>query len=262
MIITLSFTDYQALLTQDSLDMEFMLRRLYAEYRKWGLEVSLEKTEYLVINSEAKFEVLINDDAQIKQVDKYKYLGTVVDGNGIGSENIRFRIQQARKVVGALNSIWWDKDINKTNKKRIGRTMVDSVLTYGCEVWTMKEEDKKRLTAVEMDYLRRSSRTSRLERVRNEEIRNRMSARETIIERIEKRSLIWFGHLLRMDETRWPKRVFSWKPPGRNKRGRPRKSWSEGVTRAMRDRDLQEDMTRDREVWRQRLGLGMQRPAA
>lgn len=258
-LFTLSFADDQVIVAQDSFDLEFMLRRLYSEYRKWGLEVSLEKTEYLVVGSDAKFEVLINDDVQIRQIEQFKYLGVIIDGDGIGSQNIRFRIQEARKVIGALNSVWWDKNINRTNKKRIGRTMVDTVLTYGCEVWTMKQDDKRRIEAVEMDYLRRSSRISKLERVRNEEIRNIMSAQETIIDRIEKRSLVWFGHLLRMEDSRWPKRVLSWQPQGRNRRGRPRRSWNEGITRAMRDRGMDENMANDRVAWR--LGMGMQRPA-
>lgn len=99
-----------------------------------------------------------------------------------------------------------------------------------------------------MDYLRRSSRVSRRERITNEEIRNRMSATETVTHRIEKRSLKWFGHLLRMEDGRWPKRLFNWKPPGKNKRGRPRKSWKEGVRATMRNIDLDEQVPYDREA--------------
>lgn len=46
--------------------------------------------------------------------------------------------------------------------------MFHSVLIYGCDVWTMREEDNRWLTAVEMDYLPRSGRISRLDRIRNE----------------------------------------------------------------------------------------------
>lgn len=255
-LFTLSFADDQAIIAQDSYDMEFMMRRLYTEYEKWGLQVSLEKTEYLIINSDNKFEVLINDDTQIKQVDNFKYLGTTLDKDGIGQREIRTRIRNARKVIGALNPVWWDKSINLKNKKRIGQTMVETVLTYGCEVWAMREDDKRKLTAVEMDYLRRSARRSRLERIRNEQIRREMSAEETVIERIEKKSLKWFGHLLRMEETRWPKRIFQWTPPGKQKRGRPHRSWNEGIRRAMRERNLDEEMVHDRGEWR--AGTGMQ----
>lgn len=60
---------------------------------------------------------------------------------------------------------------------------------------------KRRLT-VEMDYLRRSARVLRLERRTNEEVRHRMEAEKTIVDRIKKRGLKWFGHFLRMPEER------------------------------------------------------------
>lgn len=208
----------------------------------------------MVLNSDAKFDILIDDKAEIQQVDTFKYVGAIVDKNGIGGTEIRQRIQNARRVVGALNSIWWDKHINIKNKKHIGQTMVESVLCYGSEIWALREEDKRRVLAVEMDYLRRSARVSRLQRVRNEEIRNRTSAQETVIQRIEKRGLRWFGHLMRMEDTRWPKRVFKWSPTGRNKRGRPRRSWNDGIRQAMRDRNIEEDLVYDRDGWRLRLG--------
>ncbi|XP_030761519.1 uncharacterized protein LOC115886486 [Sitophilus oryzae] len=132
--------------------------------------------------------------------------------------------------------------------------MVESVLCYGSEIWALREEDKRRVLAVEMDYLRRSARVSRLQRVRNEEIRNRTSAQETLIQRIEKRGLRWFRHLMRMEDTRWPKRVFKWSPTGRHKRGRPRRSWNDGIRQAMRDRNIEEDLVYDRDGWRLRLG--------
>ncbi|XP_030758935.1 uncharacterized protein LOC115884480 [Sitophilus oryzae] len=207
--LILNFADDQAVFAQDSFDMEFMLRRLYTQYREWGLEVSLEKTEYLVLNSDAKFDILIDDKAEIQQVDTFKYVGAIVDKNGIGGIEIKQRIQNARRVYHSpLNSIWWDKHINIKHKKHIGQTMVESVLCYGSMIWALREEDKRRIMAVEMDYLRRSARVSRLQRVRNEEIKNRTSAQETVIQRIKKRGLRWFGHLMRMEDTRWPKRVF------------------------------------------------------
>lgn len=39
--------------------MEYVLRRLYTDYKEWRLEVILEKTKYMVINSEVKFDVLM-----------------------------------------------------------------------------------------------------------------------------------------------------------------------------------------------------------
>ncbi|XP_030759846.1 uncharacterized protein LOC115885173 [Sitophilus oryzae] len=113
---------------------------------------------------------------------------------------------------------------------------------------------KRRLTAVEMDYLRRSAGVSKMDRITNIEIRHRMNAPETIIDRVEIRGLKWFGHLLRMPEDRWPKRLFQWSPPQRRKRGRPRRSWNNTIRQAMASRELEELDAFDREVWRRRTG--------
>ena len=72
----------------------------------------------------------------------------------------------------------------------------------------MNAKYKQKLLAVEMDYLRRSAGISRLQRIRNHEIR-RMKVEENVIDRIEKRKVKWFGHLMRMQQQRWPKTAVS-----------------------------------------------------
>lgn len=254
LIFTLSFADDQVVLAQDAYDMEFMLRRLHNTYTKWGLNINFNKTEYMVTGTEANFQILIDDDIEVKQVENFKYLGCTISRDGIGKEEVRNKVEQGKKVVGCLNSIWWDKHIRKEVKKRIGRTMVESVMTYGAEVWTMGAEEKRRINTVEMDYLRRSARKSRIERVRNVDIRRIMEAEQTLVERVEVKGLKWFGHVLRMNNDRWPRRAWEWQPPGRRKRGRPRRSWNDNMREAMRTRHLEEEDALERQGWR--VGVG------
>lgn len=88
--------------------------------------------------------------------------------------------------------MWWVKNISK-NKTRIGLTMVESALCYGrYEVWTIRKK-KSKMMAVEMDYLTRSVRILKLERVRCKEIRNIIMSTETVVHRIEIRVRKWFG---------------------------------------------------------------------
>ena len=49
-------------------------------------------------------------------------------------------------------------------KKLLGKAMVESVACYGCEVWILKREEQRKLPALEMDCLKRSTRISRLEK--------------------------------------------------------------------------------------------------
>ncbi|CAG9826507.1 unnamed protein product [Diabrotica balteata] len=82
----------------------------------------------------------------------------------------------------------------------------------------INEDLKRRLLAVEINYLRRSARTSRQERKTNESIRNTMNATEMVIDIIERRGSKWFGHLLRIPDEGWSQKPHKWKPHGRNKR--------------------------------------------
>lgn len=256
-LVTLNFADDQVVIAQDAYDLEFMMSRLNSAYTEWGLTVNIDKTEYLVTNSDDKFDIFITDNAKLRQVEWFKYLGARITRKGLDKTEVSARIEQGRKIIGALNGIWWDKNIRPNTKVHIGRALVESVVTYGCEVWTLKAEQKRALNALEMDYLRRSARVSKLDRVRNVEIRAKMDATQTIVDRVEQRGLKWFGHLLRMEHQRWPYRIYSWSPPGKRKRGRPRRSWNEAIRRAMEDRNLEEEDVLDRNRWR--LGVGMRR---
>ena len=66
--------------------------------------------------------------------------------------------------------------------------------------------------------------------------------------------LKWFGHLMRMQQQRWPKRLFQWTPAGRGIRGRPRRPWYQQIKEIMDTRGIQEEDALDREGWR--LGTG------
>ena len=70
------------------------------------------------------------------------------------------------------------------------------------------------------------------------------------IDIMEQERLQWNGHVKRMPEERIPKLIVDWIPRERRKRGRPRKTWMEGVQAAMTTRNLELDQWRNREEWR------------
>jgi len=101
--------------------------------------------------------------------------------------------------------------------------MVKSVLMYGAETWSLYEDDKRSVTATEMDALRLSARISKLDRKTNVCIRGKMKAQDTILDQITRKQLIWYGHVERMGPTRLPKIMISWKHEGRKKEAVPGK---------------------------------------
>jgi len=65
-----------------------------------------------------------------------------------------------------------------------------------------------------------------------------MGSQDMILYGINRKQLICYGHVERMDPTRLPKIMIHWKPEGRNKRGRPWGTRKDGIYTAMNGRDL------------------------
>jgi len=118
---------------------------------------------------------------------EYKYLGVIFDTSGTDHKEIRSRVIQARTCIACLNGILWSKDIKKERKLNIYNALIKSSLLYGSETWRLTENNKRRLEATEMDALRRSSRISRKDRIRNVTIRKQIGLEETIIKEIEQK---------------------------------------------------------------------------
>jgi hypothetical protein len=124
-------------------------------------------------------------------------------------------------------------------------------LKYGAEVWPIPSRKTNKILSTEMDVLRRSARKSRIERIKNEHIKEIIGVKGTldIIDIIEKKRIQWYVHVKRMQEERIPKLITDWLPEERRKRGRPRKTWMEGVQAAMTARNLEQDQWRNRDEW-------------
>jgi hypothetical protein len=105
-----------------------------------------------------------------------------------------------------------------------------------------------------MDALRRSARISKLDRKTNEYIKEKMNAPDTILVEITRKQLILYGHVERKDPTRLPKIIINWKPKGRKKRGRPRRTWKDGIYTATSERDLRMGEWNSRRQWNVEVG--------
>jgi hypothetical protein len=157
-----------------------------------------------------------------------------------------------------LNSVLWSKTILHKTKKLMYQALVQSILLYGTETWTLNTQQANKLLVTEMDFWRRSARKSRKQAVRNVTTREVMEVRKNILEVIEEKRLRWFGHVKRMPENRLPRKILEWEPEG-TLRGRPKERWIDGVRRSMTNHGLTEEDIRDRDRWRN-LVLGEGKP--
>jgi hypothetical protein len=81
-----------------------------------------------------------------------------------------------------------------------------------------------------------------------------MDAPDTILNEITRKQLIWYGHVERMDPTRLSKIMVNWKPEGRKKRGRHRRTWKDAIYTAMSERDLRMGEWNNRRQWNREVG--------
>jgi hypothetical protein len=86
-------------------------------------------------------------------------------------------------------------------KKLMCQALVQSILLYGAETWTLNTQEANTLLATEMDFCRRSARKSKKEKFRNGTIRAIMEVGKNILEVTEEKRLRWFGHVKRNSAT-------------------------------------------------------------
>ena len=200
----------------------------------------------------ARLNVILNGEAL--EVDQFKYLGSVIATNGEVEADVRHRVNEGCKVLGALKGVMKNGGLGMNVKKVLYEKVVVPTVMYGSESWGMKVTERQKLNVFEMKCLRSMTGVSRLDRVRNEVVRARTGVRRELAARVDMNVLRWFGHVERMDNERLLKKVMNAKVDGRSARGRPRFGWMDGVKRALNDRgmDIREtsERARNRNEWR------------
>jgi hypothetical protein len=126
-----------------------MSRKLREECHNWGLKINVSKIEYLASNID---DNLHTEGHKIKKIINFCYLGLIVEQNGASNLEIEKRINYGRKVIGILNYIFWSSNILGKTKTIIYKSIVESILLYGSETWTLNTRQQNKLLATEMDY--------------------------------------------------------------------------------------------------------------
>ena len=122
-------------------------------------------------------------------------------------------------------------------KARLINAVFVPTLTYQCQTWAPNKALEQKITTCEMRCLRRAAGKTRLDRVRNEEIRKTVGVLP-IIHHIEQQRIKWFGHLIRMPVSQPALRAFTTRFSGFRARGRPRRRWSDSVADTLRSHHM------------------------
>jgi hypothetical protein len=118
------------------------------------------------------------------------------------------------------------KKTRKETNLKFYKIMAVPVLLYSSKTWTTRKRDWNRIQVAEMKYLRTVKGCTRLDQVRNEDIRNELGIFPLSKKIIEYRNK-WKAHLQRMEHTRIPPQAYKYQPSGKRDIDRPKRKWRE-----------------------------------
>ena len=211
----LRYADDITLMAESEEELKILLMKVKEESKKVGLKLNIQKTKIMASSPITSWQI---DGETLETVADFIFLGSKITADGDCSNEIKRRLLLGRKVMTNLDSILKSRDITLPTKVHLVKAICFPAVIYGCESWTIKKAECRRIDAFELWCWRRLLRVPWIARRSNQSILKETSPGCSLEGLMLKLKLQSFGPLMRRADS-FEKTLMLGKIGGRKRRG-------------------------------------------
>ena len=174
-------------------ELKSLLMKVKVESEKVGLKLNIQKTKIMASGPITAWQI---DGETVETVSDFIFLGSKITSVGDCSHAIKRHLLLGRKVMTNLDSIFKSRDITLLTKVRLVKAMISPVVMCGCESWTVKKAEHRRIDPFELWCWRRLLRVPWTARRSNQSILKEIGPACSLEGMMIKLKLQYFGHLM------------------------------------------------------------------
>ena len=148
-INNLRYADDNILMAESEEELESLLMKVKEESEKAGLKLNIQKSKIMASGPITSWQI---DGETMETVADLIFLGSKITADGDWSPVIKRCLFLGRRTMTNLNSMLKSRDVTLPTKVRLVKAMVFPVVMYGCENWTKKKAEHRRIDAFEQWY--------------------------------------------------------------------------------------------------------------
>ena len=187
------YADDTTLMAENEEELKSLLMKVKEESEKVGLKLNIQKTKIMAFGPITSWEL---DTETVETVSDFILGGSKITADDDCGHEIKRRLLLGRKVMTNLDSTFKSRDITLPTKVHLVKAVAFPVVMYGCENWTVKKAECRKIDAFELWCWRRLLRVPWTARRSNQSILKQISPGCSLEGLMLKLKLKYFGHLM------------------------------------------------------------------
>ena len=200
-INNLRYAEETTLMAESEEELKSLLMKVKEKSEKVGLKLNIQKTKIMVSSPITSWQIGGETMETIVYCPDFIFLDSKITANGECSCEIKGHLLLGRQAMTNLDSLLKDRDITLPAKVHLFKAMVFPVVMYGCESWTIKKGEHRRIDAFDLWCWRGLLRVPWTTRRSNQSILKEVSPEYSLEGLMLRLKVQYFGHLMRRTDS-------------------------------------------------------------